>query len=132
MWEASTSTSSVSYVGSALYDVDAFHSGRFTHLNDIYASDIGLHFWMQDAGNRSHAATLTSTTLNTDAIMGVVTSAYTNGQTATVSVVSSSATVSGVAAAKKYYAQRDGSLGRFKTVAPMGFGIVTNTLLVRG
>jgi hypothetical protein len=133
MYEMSTSTSSASLTtGTALYDVDAFHYGRQAHLNDSYAPDIGLHFWMRNGGGHANSASLTSTTLEADAVLGVVTSAYTDGQTATISTISSQATVSGVAAAKKYYAQRNGSLGTFKSDAYMGLGVGTNTLLVKG
>ena len=131
VYEVSASTSGASITGSALYDVDEFNGGRMSHNQDIYAGDIGLHFW-NHAGGKSHSASLTSTTLDTDNVLGVVTSAYTNGQTATVSIVGSSATVSGVAAAKTYYAQRNGTLGTFNSGAPIGLGIGTNTLLVKG
>ena len=135
MYELSASTSTASLTtGTALYDLGTasdYNHGRMAHNQDIYGGQIGLHFWNYASG-RSHSANLTSTTLNADAVIGVVTSAYTNGQTATVSVVSASATISGVAAAKKYYVQRDSTIGTFKDGPYMGVGIGTNTLLVKG
>ena len=132
IYEISASASSVSAAsGSALYDVISYSTGMMAQNQDIYAGYIGLHFW-NHAGGQSYSATLTSSTLNADAVLGVVTSAYTNGQTATVSTISSTATISGVVAGSKYYSQKNGTIGTFKTASYSGLGVGTNTLLVKG
>ena len=131
MYELTVTTSGVSLTtGTSLFNRGSF-DGPNPQFGTFYDVSSGMYFSVYINGPKSYAAFLTETDLRPTDIIGVVTSAYTNGQTATISVVSSAATISGVASSVKYYAQKDGTVGTTDTGAYIGLGIGSNTLLVK-
>ena len=132
MYELTATTSGVSLTTGTLLFNRGSYNLRWPQYTTFYTDDIGLYFSSYDQGPKAYGAFLKETSLRSNDVVGVVTSSYTNGQTATISTISSTATISGVAAATRYYTQGDGTLGTVDTGSYIGLGIGTNTLLVKG
>ena len=118
-------------LGTPYFDVVQFPSSNAAR-NYFFSNITKTYFNTKDLGLTSFAVFTANTSLNANAVLGVSSAAYTNGQSATILAVSATATVTGVAASVKYYAQFDGTLGTYNSGAYLGIGTATDTLLVKG
>lgn len=118
-------------LGTPYFDVVTFPTSNNAR-NTIFSNVAKVFFNTRDLGLSSNAVFTASTNLNPSAFLGISSDSYTNGQSATILAISASATVSGVAASVKYYAQFDGTLGTYNSGAYAGIGVSTDTLLVKG
>jgi len=75
-----------------------------------------------------------ATDANTGNFIGFSSAAYSDGNTATIKVVGSTSTQSGLTAGKKYYVQNNGSLSQTAAdpILPAGIALSSTSLLVKG
>jgi hypothetical protein len=98
-------------------------------------SSTGADIWAMNISGLSYRVLAPEgTSFTADNFIGFSSAAYTNGQTATINVVGSTTTQSGLTPASKYYVQKNGTLGTTAANPSIyaGIAISSTSLLIKG
>jgi len=126
---------SVTWGAATTYSTNAGNLGirpRIVKVNDGKLVHVYYSGSSNNEDGKSVVSQMPSTTLTEDNFLGFSAAGYSNGNTASISVLGSTSTQSGLTVGKKYYVQDDGTVGIGKSNLGVvaGKALTTTSLLV--